>query len=67
MANGVYRNKVRDGTLYAGVDYGDGPKEIAKAKYEMRGFKPSFDELPTKEEYMAAKLKIAAIPPDRGT
>ena len=60
MVNGVYKNKVRDGTEYAAVDYGDGPKEISKSKYLQRSFKPPFDELPTKEEY-EAKKKAAAV------
>ena len=60
---GVYRNKVRDGTLYAGIDFGNGPIEIPRSKYEVRGYKPVFDELPTKAEYEAKKAAKADEPP----
>ena len=55
MAIGLYRNKVRDGSEYAGVDYGGEPKEIPKERYIMRAIQPPYEQLPTKAEYEAKK------------
>lgn len=53
-AKGLYRTKTPDsGAEYAMVDYGvpSSLGEIPRAQYEMRGYAPKFDDLPTKETY----------------
>ncbi len=62
MAKGVYKNKVRDGTEYAAIDYGTGPIEIPKYKYEQRAYKPPYDQLITRAAYEAQQA--AAAPPE---
>ena len=55
-AKGIYRTKTpKSGAEYAFVDYGTGSKlrEIPRQRYDAQGYEPSFDYLPTKEEYEA--------------
>ena len=56
MATGVYRTKDSTGAEYALADYGASALgELPRSLYEERGYKPPFDQLPTKEEYEARK------------
>jgi hypothetical protein len=46
---GIY--KTSDDFIY--VSYGESSFPIPRATYELRGYKPALDLLPTKEEYLA--------------
>jgi hypothetical protein len=57
---GLYRNKMPDsGAEYARVFYhnnnASSPGEIPRPLYEARGYKPAFDNLPTKGDGEAAQ------------
>jgi hypothetical protein len=61
-AKGIYRTKTApNGVEYAYIDYEEvsGIGEIARARYESQGYKPPFDDLPTKEEYDAKRATQA--------
>lgn len=54
MATGIYRTAKSDaGAEYVYVDYGVASDngEIPRVQYEEQGYQPSFDDLPTKQEY----------------
>jgi hypothetical protein len=58
-ARGLYRTKTPDGGAeYARVVYGiaSAPGEIPRPLYEARGYKPRFDNLPTRGEIEARQL-----------
>jgi hypothetical protein len=53
---GVYRTKTQEsGAEYAVMNYGRGPgiEEIPRSRYEAQGYQPSFDQLPSKQQYKA--------------
>jgi hypothetical protein len=57
-AKGVYRTSLPDsGGEFASVDYGVASSGgwMTRADYEARKYQPPFDNLPTKEQYDAAK------------
>ena len=57
VPKGIYRTKtLESGAEYAFVDYGVPLNigEIPRSRYELKGFLPPFDKLPTKAEYEAS-------------
>jgi hypothetical protein len=60
MAKGIYKTKTeKSGAEYAAIDYGGNgvTMDIPRDLYEDRGYKPRFDDLPTKEQYNLARKK----------
>lgn len=57
VPKGIYRTKTPEsGAEYAFVDYGVPMNigEIPRGRYELNGYLPPFDMLPTKAEYEAS-------------
>lgn len=50
IPNGFGIYKTSDDLIY--VSYGEAPLPIPRVIYELRGYKPAHDLLPTKEEYL---------------
>ena len=53
-ARGLYRTKTPEsGAEYAGMEYdrGAGLEDISRSRYESQGYRPSFEQLPLKQEY----------------
>jgi hypothetical protein len=61
FAWGLYRTRdATSGAEYALVDYGNAPSlkdTISRSHYQMRGYRPAFDTLPTQEQYNDAQQK----------